>query len=582
MSLLKKIIAEVGEVDEVGELVALLCNSQLPTVVVEAASDVRIYKPWVEWRLFGTYKVDVLAAGGRDNLLSLYERRNEFADVPIVFVANRGMWMFSEISEHYADIILTQGYSVENDIYSKGGIENLAHPDTAKERWLVKESIIKWFAFEVEEFLAGRSQEVNLALDKLVPIGQAKLDRVFCKNRNFRYPESETIEEIRNQYRFKLPGKLLFEMLARFSNTSLDSLYNIALANYKAKPQELIEKIRRNLDEQRSVSSQEILPEPKKRNQVPSKQQAKVLDTNRFNSRLTSKSEFIINKLVSDLKSANLPNVLVGGKDNTDIINKLVEDLEINDMKMSDMINVRVITRRDILLSVFDRRDEFVHILPVAFVADQEMWRFSGIPERYADIIWTQGYSLENDLYAEANLESLLAPHETWKHRQVLNSTIKWFAFEVEEFLAGRIPKMDVELSDLVLPGQLALNKGFCQQRDFYQPRNERVQEIKKAYKHLLPGKFLFQILTRFLNTRGRNFNFNISDCSLHDIALMEKSNFQLLNTLMEMIEDKLISQRHNQSIQKQSPLLLKSERQQNRIILQIYEKHSCSNLSNQ
>ena len=50
-------------------------------------------------------------------------------------------------------------------------------------------------------------------------------------------------------------------------------------------------------------------------------------------------------------------------------------------------------------------------------------------------------YGLENDLYAEAGLERLLEPHEIWKHRQVRNSVIKWFAFEVEEFLAGRREK---------------------------------------------------------------------------------------------------------------------------------------------
>ena len=36
----------------------------------------------------------------------------------------------------------------------------------------------------------------------------------------------------------------------------------------------------------------------------------------------------------------------------------------------------------------------------VIFVADQDMWFFTGIPEKYRDtIIFTRGYSLENDLY---------------------------------------------------------------------------------------------------------------------------------------------------------------------------------------
>ena len=89
------------------------------------------------------------------------------------------------------------------------------------------------------------------------------------------------------------------------------------------------------------------------------------------------------------------------------------------------------------LLAVYKRRNEFAH-LPVAFVADRDLWLFSGIPPGYPDIIWTEGYSIENDLYAGATLEDLLNADEAKEHRQVLDSIIKWFAFEVEEHLACR------------------------------------------------------------------------------------------------------------------------------------------------
>ena len=159
------------------------------------------------------------------------------------------------------------------------------------------------------------------------------------------------------------------------------------------------------------------------------------------------------------------------------------------------------------------------------------------MPRDYEDIIWTQGYSFENDLYAEADLERLLLPHETWKHRQVRNSVIEWFAFEVEEFLKGNRKKidMDFKLSNIVPEGQLELDKGFCQSRGFYPPPSERVQEIRDNYKLKLPGKFLFQILIRFLNSPNRDFNFNnVTERDLYNIAL-EMPNLHLpLNDLIE------------------------------------------------
>ena len=55
-------------------------------------------------------------------------------------------------------------------------------------------------------------------------------------------------------------------------------------------------------------------------------------------------------------------------------------------------------------------------------MADKDLWLFSGIPPDYPDIIWTEGYSIENDLYAGASLEDLLNADEVDEHGQVLDS----------------------------------------------------------------------------------------------------------------------------------------------------------------
>ena len=93
----------------VDEIVAYLSRSQLPTVVVEGKDDMRIYG-WAEARV-GNTKAYVLATGGRNTLLAVYQRRNEFANLPVAFVADRDLWLFSEIPADYHDVIWTQGYS---------------------------------------------------------------------------------------------------------------------------------------------------------------------------------------------------------------------------------------------------------------------------------------------------------------------------------------------------------------------------------------------------------------------------------------------------------------------------------------
>lgn len=200
----------------VDELVASLRRSELPTVIVEGKDDMRIYR-WVEARV-GNTKADLLAAGGRNTLLAVYRRRHEFPNLPVAFVADRDMWLFSEIPADYHDVIWTQGYSIENDLYAGADLENLLDPNEVDEHQQVLYAIIVWFAFEVEEFLAGRAPEVNRSCDEIVPPGKTDIDQDFSKRRRFRVPHAELVQQIKDEYQLRLKGKFLFEMLVRFLN----------------------------------------------------------------------------------------------------------------------------------------------------------------------------------------------------------------------------------------------------------------------------------------------------------------------------------------------------------------------------
>ena len=206
----------LGRHPTVDELVATLRRSQQPTVVVEGKDDMRIYR-WVEARV-GNTKADVLATGGRNTLLAVYRRRNEFANLPVAFVADRDLWLFSEIPADCHDVIWTQGYSIENDLYAEAELEDLLDAHEVDEHQQMLYAIIEWFAFEVEEFLAGRAAEVDRSCDEIVPPGKTEMDEGFTERRGFRAPDAEIIQQIKDAYQLKLRGKFLFEMLVRFLN----------------------------------------------------------------------------------------------------------------------------------------------------------------------------------------------------------------------------------------------------------------------------------------------------------------------------------------------------------------------------
>ena len=107
---------------------------------------------------------------------------------------------------------------------------------------------------------------------------------------------------------------------------------------------------------------------------------------------------------VGVLRRSNIPTIVVEGKMDIVIYRRLLERVGIQQTILL------AADSRNKLLQVYERRREFAHV-PVVFIADQDMWIFSGIPEDHADIIWTQGYSIENDLYISAELESFLTTH---------------------------------------------------------------------------------------------------------------------------------------------------------------------------
>ena len=244
----------------VDEMVAVLRRSTLPTVLVEGQDDMRIYR-WVEERL-GSQTANVLPTGGRPNLLSVYERRNEFSNLPVAFVADRDMWLFSGVPSEYDGVIWTEGYSIENDLYAGSELENLMDAEEAEEHQQLLDAFVEWFAFEVERHLAGEDFEVAHHCNRVVPLGQTKMDEDFGKSRGFRPPGAEIHQQIRRGYQLQLRGRSLFEMLVRFlsapardSKHSIHGLYEIAFKMTPSHPlmAQLIQKIERTISDQRTA-----------------------------------------------------------------------------------------------------------------------------------------------------------------------------------------------------------------------------------------------------------------------------------------------------------------------------------------
>lgn len=144
--------------------------------------------------------------------------------------------------------------------------------------------------------------------------------------------------------------------------------------------------------------------------------------------------ENIVNPIVQSLSNlsksrARFPQLVVEGKEDRAIVRWIEEHI----FKSKHRIGLQVAEGRNNLLEIYNRRDEYPNVV-VAFMADLDHWVLkipNGILRKdYPNIIWTTGYSIENDLYTDGDPISLIPHTQITAYNNELNRKINKFLGE--------------------------------------------------------------------------------------------------------------------------------------------------------
>ncbi|MDE0399142.1 MAG: hypothetical protein OXL96_15205 [Candidatus Poribacteria bacterium] len=251
-----------------------------------------------------------------------------------------------------------------------------------------------------------------------------------------------------------------------------------------------------------------------------------------------------LEKCLAELKKdrCTLPAFVVEGSDDARIYTWVLQALGLSSYQVKI---VKASTKGDLLQiyeAVDENRDSYADF-PIVFIADLDMFLFEGVPSEYNGVVFTNGYSIENDLYSFANLEELLDPmSERENHKKVLDTIIEWFAFEIQEYQAGRYSKIARNLEEIVPEDGTTMDPEFLKYlrecRGFTSPCQAIHDEIKKDYKLKLRGKILFEILNRFLCHKNRKYKY--SKIHLFEIAIRKPDDSTLKDKLIKKIRCKL------------------------------------------
>lgn len=198
----------------VDELVSTLKNSSLPTIVVEGVDDIIVYRRLED--ALADKDVSVLAVGGRAAVLQIFERLGEISNRKnFFFIADKDLWVYSDVPDKYKNkqIIFTNGYSVENDIYRDGNLEDLLVPREKTNFEIEIKKFVYWYSLVLNRILKGVEGSINIYPGIVLDDMAAYADMTKLVEKEI-YPENLN-ESLLSDYAKLIRGKSLMAILGR-------------------------------------------------------------------------------------------------------------------------------------------------------------------------------------------------------------------------------------------------------------------------------------------------------------------------------------------------------------------------------
>lgn len=232
-----------------------------------------------------------------------------------------------------------------------------------------------------------------------------------------------------------------------------------------------------------------------------------------------SKIEMTVEEIIAYLNHSNIPTLLVEGKDDFQIYRWIEEKLEDTEF------DILPCGGRRALLDLYDEKHK-IKKEDTLFFADLDLWLFSGVPIEYKDINFTNGYSIENDIYNSAKdlLESLINPVKLIEYYKAIDELSKWYTFEVNEHLNSRSYFLNVSPRRLLNNKTYDLSEAYIPSRDYSSLDSKLYKDIKDNYDLKIRGKNLLDLWEWFVQDKGlkRDAMFEII------FKFMDQNNFVL------------------------------------------------------
>jgi hypothetical protein len=131
------------------------------------------------------------------------------------------------------------------------------------------------------------------------------------------------------------------------------------------------------------------------------------------------------------------------------------------------------------------------------FIADRDVWVLCGIPPSFVSrqLIFTDGYSIENDMFRDGDLETLLTARQRAAFVAETRNVCRWYALAVSRYIVGQSAQLDIHPNAL-LDNEAHRDKLMELLNGEVYPE-DIARKVNDDYARLMRGKTLFALLIR-------------------------------------------------------------------------------------
>lgn len=221
-----------------------------------------------------------------------------------------------------------------------------------------------------------------------------------------------------------------------------------------------------------------------------------------------AKVELTLEEIIATLEHSNLPAIVVEGKDDIIIYRELENLVEADVISAGGRYTVLEIFKNKLINPKLKNKK-------IVFIADKDTWVNTGIPDEYQhnDLIFTKGYSIENDVFMDYACEQIISrdsdKQKTFEEEK--QKFIYWYALALQNTLnSGNFINREISTSVHYLFNQY---NEFSQLQENESYPTELKEDLEKNYALNIRGKSLLELF-------GRTFKEHKSRAMFEAIAV--------------------------------------------------------------